>query len=370
MATVTLVICACALCRSQTALASEQLTIIGENGVYTYSAPQIEYYFGGGRLLRMNEIVDEICRKEYVPPRDAYVAFYPDKKTKFVPQKETYGKAVDKERLTDDIVTALSVGGGAVKAAYNTVNPQIYYKDLSTDIVERARFSTSFSGSSKERISNISTAAKAVNGTVLMSGEEFSFNDTVGKRSESSGYKTAKIIVDGNFVDGIGGGVCQVSTTLYNAALLSGLKVSEYHPHTLAVSYVESSFDAMVSYGSSDLRFINVTDKPVYIKGYVADGKVNFIVYGEKPDCVYERVSKITEVTPFKETKIFNPSLDENEYIIRVHGKNGVKSCGYLVKKSGGKVIYEKLLRNDVYRSVEGVTETGDRSCEKPQRSS
>ncbi len=204
-----------------------------------------------------------------------------------------------------------------------------------------------------------SAAAKAINGTILDAGEEFSFNDTVGKRSEQRGYKNAKIISDGNFVEGVGGGVCQVSTTLYNAALLSGLTVTEYHPHTLAVSYVKSSFDAMVSYGSCDLKFKNTTDSPVYIRAACNSGELTVTVYGKKLDCVYERESVVDQTIKPKILKTLDQSLSEGEYVVVTHPKDGVKSCGYLIKKQNGKVVWRKLIRKDSYKAVDGVIKVG-----------
>ena len=114
-------------------------------------------------------------------------------------------------------------------------------------IVLRAEFSTNYSSSTDARKFNVALASKTLDNTLVDINGEFSFNYTVGERTERRGYKKAKIIVGGEFVDGVGGGVCQVSTTLYNAVLLAGLKIIECHPHSLPVSYVAPSFDAMVN---------------------------------------------------------------------------------------------------------------------------
>ncbi len=335
------------------------LTIIGEKGAYSFTSPEITGDDYVKRLLRLDEVIDDVCFKETVAAQDAYVKFTPDRSKMFTPIAEREGKTVDKVKLKDDVLTCLSVGGGAIKLAYKSIKPQITLGDLQTDIVVRGEFTTSFSSSGEERAENVTLAASAVSGTALNAGEEFSFNDTVGKRSEKNGYKNAKVIMDGEFVDGVGGGVCQVSTTLYNAALLAGLKITEYHPHTLAVSYVESSFDAMVSYGTCDLKFVNVTSYPVYIAAYVRDKNVRFVIYGKKNDCVYERETVVEEVIPMPIENVFNGLLDENEYVVLSHGKNGVKSCGYLVKKRGGKVVSRTLLRRDFYKPLTEKRETG-----------
>ena len=139
------------------------------------------------------------------------------------------------------------------------------------DVTLRSSFYTSFPASSPERKYNIKLASSAIDKTLVDVGAEFSFNQTVGFRTIENGYKIARIIMNGKFEKGVGGGVCQVSSTLYNAILLSGLKITEYHPHSLPVSYVAPSFDAMVNSGSADLRFINNTNNPIIIRSYADD---------------------------------------------------------------------------------------------------
>jgi len=222
-------------------------------------------------------------------------------------------------------------------------------------IVTRAVFSTSYSTSSFERKSNIALAARSLDKTLVDVGAEFSFNRTVGERTEKRGYKTAKIIVGGEFIDGVGGGVCQVSTTLYNAVLLAGLKVTEYHPHSLAVSYVEPSFDAMVNSGWADLKFVNDTDNPVIIRAEANGTKLTVTVLGEKNPYSYERKSVITAKTEpparevIKDDKGLYPELFEGDEKTIVYPKKGTKSTGYLIKTKNGKVISEYKIRQDSY---------------------
>ena len=147
-----------------------------------------------------------------------------------------------------------------------TARAMPFYDLQPKDIVLRATFSTDYSKSSAERKHNVGLAAKSLDNVFVDAGGEFSFNKTVGERTYKRGYKSAKIIVNGEFTEGVGGGVCQVSTTLYNAALLAGLEISEVNQHSVAVSYVAPSFDAMVNSGSADLRFINRTHNPVIIR--------------------------------------------------------------------------------------------------------
>ena len=231
-------------------------------------------------------------------------------------------------------------------------------------IVLRAEFSTDYSKSSEERKHNVRLAAKALNNAFIDVNGEFSFNRVVGARTEKRGYKLAKIIVGGEFTEGVGGGVCQVSTTLYNAALLAGLKITEVHQHSLAVSYVKPSFDAMVNSGSADLRFINKTHNPVFINAF-ADGKTLTVkIYGEPMREKYERKSVVVKEIEPEYSVITDdageyPDLYLGERKIIKYGKKGLISEGYLIKKVNGKTVSEKRIRRNKYAAVNGVIVEG-----------
>lgn len=228
----------------------------------------------------------------------------------------------------------------------------------------KSSFYTDFSSSTKERSHNIKLCSSKINGTILECGEEFSFNKTVGKRSIKNGYKTAKIIVDGKFVDGIGGGVCQVSTTLYNAVILAGLEVIECHPHSLGVSYVSPSFDAMVS-STSDLRFINNTNGPLLINVSASNGVLRVKIHGEKNCYKYERQSESCEVIPEPEPEIiYDDTLYQDVSNIVSYGKTGLKSKGYILKYRDGKLIEKRLIRKDTYKPIKAVILKGTKYIE------
>ena len=193
-----------------------------------------------------------------------------------------------------------------------------------------------------------------------MPNQEFSFNDVVGIRSEENGYKTAKIILNGEYSEGVGGGVCQVSTTLYNCALVSGLKITEHHRHSLNVGYIEPSFDAMVNSYTSDLKFVNTTAKNVYILSYTTDNSITFSIYGEKQLENYERVSIIKEeISPDELEYIEDENLIYGQTKILPEPKSGIISEGYLIKYLNGERVSNILLRKDTYKSVRGKTLIG-----------
>lgn len=246
------------------------------------------------------------------------------------------------------------------------VKAQMPFYDLQPkDLQLRATFFTSYPTSSEERKSNIALATKSINNYFVDVGAEFSFNQAVGPRTEKRGYKSAKIIANGKFVDGIGGGVCQVSTTLYNAVLLAGLQISEYHAHSLPVSYVAPSFDAMVNSGSADLRFVNNTKNPIILQAKADDTTLKISILGEPMKEKYIRQSVIKEyIAPPTEQIIYDekgefPSLFEGEKKVLSYGKQGYISQASLIKTINGKVTGVKQLRQDKYSPIRGITIVG-----------
>ncbi len=200
------------------------------------------------------------------------------------------------------------------------------------------------------RCQNISIAASLVGGVTVQAYGEFSFNATVGKRTEEAGFRQAKIILNGEYVSGVGGGVCQVSTTLYNAALKSGLEVTEYHPHSLRVGYVPPSRDAMVSTGS-DLKLFNPHSFPVYLSAEVFKGGIRIAFFGKNEGYRYELSSNVLAEIPPPEPIVKEGDKDE---IIR-SPKHGVKSEAFLECYKGGRLLFRKRLRADEYRPIQAI---------------
>lgn len=144
-------------------------------------------------------------------------------------------------------------------------------------------FTTSFSTSGSNRCKNVSSGASHINGTVLYPGEEFSAYETVSPFTEANGYAMAGSYLNGEVVDSMGGGICQVSTTLYNAVLRAELNVTERSPHSMTVHYVDLSEDAAIAGTYKDFKFVNSTEYPIYIEGYTtSDKKITFNIYGKE----------------------------------------------------------------------------------------
>ena len=224
-------------------------------------------------------------------------------------------------------------------------------KDIATAVSDGqkliARFSTYYGDSKPNRKDNVALACRKIDGTVLYPEDEFSFNDIVGARTVENGFKSAYIIKDGEFVEGIGGGVCQVSSTLYNCALLANLTITCVRAHSLPVSYVAPSFDAMVS-TASDLRFVNTLSSPVTIKMF-ADGKyLKAEMYGIE-SCTIRRRSQTIETLPFEIEYRDDANLKLGEEVIDTYGKEGLRSQGFLEYYQNGKLIKTVLIRKDTY---------------------
>lgn len=145
----------------------------------------------------------------------------------------------------------------------------------------QGEFSTCFDGGNQSRATNIWLASGKIEGVLLRPGETFSFNEVVGPRTKERGFSEAGVIINSQHGIDVGGGVCQVATTLYNAARISGMTIVERHGHSLPVHYVDKGKDAAVVYGEKDLRFCNDSDHTILIKSYFAYGKLTFKIFGK-----------------------------------------------------------------------------------------
>jgi vancomycin resistance protein YoaR len=199
--------------------------------------------------------------------------------------KSTTGKELDIVSTKESIYDAIK------NKNYNPIDLKVNIKEprVSTDAAKSvnsvlAEFSTKFSTENENRSTNIELSAKATSDVLLMPGEEFSYNNLTGKRTKANGYKDAPVIINGKLEQDVGGGVCQVSSTLFNSVLYSGLDVTSRRNHSLKSGYIDIGRDAMVSDGGSDFRFKNQYSHPVYIKNIVNNGVVTSKIYGNISD--------------------------------------------------------------------------------------
>ena len=332
------------------------LTVYALGKKFEFFYPEIDFCGDGFYLKNAEEIVDGIYYSTLLKPKDAEVIIDGEKEYPFEFKSEVLGECIDKEDLLVKIASALKRGKSEVVAKKKVLKPSITAEILKNSTYRRAFFSTSYQYSTEERKFNIALCAKYMGGVTLFDGEVFSFNQAVGERTSERGFKSAKIIENGKFTDGIGGGVCQVSSTLYNSALLAGLDVVERHPHSMLVSYVEPSFDAMVSSDYADLKIANRTGGFIFIIPRATADSISVEVFGQKTDYSYKRVSTVKEKTePEEIERIESDEVEAGKEIIAVYPKQGAITEGYLEVYKSGKLIKTILLSHDKYKPLRGL---------------
>ena len=192
-----------------------------------------------------------------------------------------------------------------------------------------SEFSTKYNASDTDRTTNLRLAANKINGTVLIPGQTFSYNSVVGERTIAAGYKNAAIYQNGQVVDGLGGGICQISTTLFNAVLYANLEIVQRRNHQFVPSYVTAGRDATVVYGSQDFQFKNSRNNAIKIMCSVNNGIAKFEIYGVKEDTEYE--------------------VDVNASIIKRTSSN-IYSKTYRTLKLNGQIVKNELVCSDTYK--------------------
>lgn len=266
--------------------------------------------------VKLTEIIDKISEEIDVQVQEATLEIKDSGEIVRTPSKE--GIELDVVKLKEEIYNML-----AEKQIKNTdlpiniIKPTITTEDVNSIDTILGQYSTGFNDHTS-RGSNIHVAGKSSSDRLVMPMDTFSYNKSTGARTWSNGYKSAKVIVGGRYVNGEGGGVCQVSTTIYNAALLAGMEIEEVHNHTYPSRYAPKGRDAAVSYGYTDLKFKNPYSHPVYIKNIVNNGAVTSKIYGCSQD--RERIYLKCEEKYEKEkimVKTYRIYLDEENNKIR-----------------------------------------------------
>ncbi len=244
-----------------------------------------------------------------------------------------------------------------INIPYSFIAPKEKYNELIERTKKLSGFTTNYRTSSENRKKNIALAASRLNNSQIESGQTLSFNQVVGARTEENGFFMAKIIKNGEFTAGVGGGVCQVSTTLFNAWLLAGLEVEKSSTHSLPVSYVAPSLDAMVS-SETDLVLKNSSPHTIYLNAFCEDNKLTFEIYGKSCGYVIKlRSVKIRDIvsTEYEVVEpIPIPEGAEFEYVIEKEPISGMLSESYRDFFAEGKLLTSERLRRSVYAPQKG----------------
>ena len=313
-----------------------------------------------------NVYFDNVIKSINKSPIDATLKFNPNKYPYFNLTREQVGYYINPNDVMEDILNQMYNSDCIVlDLKPKTLKPSVFYDDLIKQTEKLSSFSTNYENSSVNRKHNIKLALSNFNGMVVMPKQTVSFNNQTGARNEQQGYRQAHIILDKEYVDAIGGGVCQASTTLYNALLLAGVKIDEVHSHSLPSSYVELGFDAMVNYGTSDLVFTNESNTPIYLRTYATSNKVGVEVYGEEsmPNVKLKRVFDVVAKIPPSNDKIIvdyeGEFLDkvefEDECFIKKQSHPGYKVNAFLEYYENSRLVKRKLIRTVTYSSQQGI---------------
>ena len=239
-----------------------------------------------------------------------------------------------------------------------------------------ATYSTKYDGGNIDRTTNLRIACQKINDKVILPGETFSYNKTLGERSTATGYKYAKVYENGEVVDGIGGGICQISSTLYNSVLMSNLDIVERRNHQFVTSYTPAGRDATVVYGMTDFRFKNTRTYAVKIKASCSNGIATVSIYGIKEENEYtvSFSTKTISTIPYTVKYVDDNTLASGTEKVKQKGANGIITETYIIKSLNGKVVSSKLLSKDTYnamqriilRGTKGITNTDNSQTNTP----
>lgn len=241
--------------------------------------------------------------------------------------------------------------------------PEIKIEDLGDKLFKQtlAKYTTIYDAGNYNRSHNIALAAKTINGTILMPGETFSYNGVLGNTNKEKGYKLGTAYVGGKVVESYGGGICQVSSTLYNSVLYANLEIVERYNHSYVVNYVPAGRDATVAYGGKDFKFKNSRNYPIKIVASAKNGVVSISIMGIKEEVEYEVVlsSKVLSTTPRTVVYEKNSAMEEGTQKIIQKGYDGKKSIAYKTLKYNGKTISKIVLSKDTYKPMAQIIQVG-----------
>lgn len=324
---------------------------------------------------KITEAVKALEDKVYVAPTNATMV---KENGKFVTKSGKIGYKLNVEataKAVEDMVKFKNEGEDNVDVFISKETIQPEYKedafDNSKDVVGEA--STKYSGGDSARITNMKVAAGKINTTVIYPNEVFSTNKCFGEMTAKNGYQPAPTIVSGKLVDDYGGGVCQVSSTLYNAVLYSELEVVERQNHSLKVGYEDYGFDATLAGDYIDFKFKNSTDKPIYLEAYLTGSKVICRIYGHetrsKDRTIKFENSLVETIEPGADKITYDDTLDEGVKETTVKALKGYKYKVYKFVYEKGQLVEKVLVNNSYYKPRAAEITVGTKKPETAEAS-
>ncbi len=300
--------------------------------------------------------IDTIHSEIYKEPKDAYYTKDPFSVYPHIDGID-FGITIDEAKLL------LKEDKESYTIPLKITKPNITTNQIGTEAFPDllATFSTSYSTKNINRTTNIKLASSKIDGIVILPGEIFSYNITVGKRTAEAGFKSAAVYAGGEVTTGIGGGICQVSSTLYNSVLLSNLEIVERHNHGFNPGYVKAGTDATVSWGGPDFKFKNNRNYPIKVLCTNSGGTITTKIFGlkEENDYQVEIEAYITSYIPYRTITKEVPTLEAGQTKVIEAGSNGCKSVAYKILKQNGNVVSKTLLSKDTYNPHNRIVHVG-----------
>lgn len=304
--------------------------------------------------------IEKIYSEIYKEAKDAYIIEEP-----FELHKEEEG--VDLKISIEEAKQILLEEKETYSIPLKITKPKIKVKDLGDKLFKQtlAKYTTIYDAGNYNRSHNVALAAKTINGTILLPGETFSYNKTLGNTNASKGYKQATAYVGGKVVPSYGGGICQVSSTLYNSVLYANLEIVERYNHSYVVNYVPAGRDATVAYGGKDFKFKNNRSYPIKIVSNAKNGVVSISIVGIKEEKEYEVVLTSSVLSTKANTTVYekNSSLEEGKEKVIQKGYTGKTSIAYKILKYNGKTISKTVLSKDTYKPMNRIVQIGTKKA-------
>ena len=273
------------------------------------------------------------------------------------------GLIADPHELLDAVAQAINQGGGHVSVSRKAVSPGRTVEDLKSLFGLVAQAKTNARSSSKNRLTNLKLACETLNGLRIEPGEVFSYNDTLGKRTTDKGYKNAPALSSGSHTMQVGGGICQVSTTLFNAVAKAGMEIVKRYPHSIPSSYVARGLDATVNWPNQDFKFKNTSDYPIYLAAELNGQKqVVVSVYGRLlEEGVVIKLKGVTNETlyPGEAEVVYTPNLPTGQKKWVSDRRNGYKVTTYRIYYKDGKETQRETLFKSTYAASRGKVQIG-----------
>jgi len=300
--------------------------------------------------------IEKIYAEVYTEPKDAYYEKNPFKIYSHV-------NGVDFAITLEEAKELLKEEKEEYVIPLKITVPEITTSELGTEAFPDllSTFSTNYYVANINRTKNLELSAGKINGTILAPGEVFSYNRVVGERTIAAGFKNAAIFENGKVVDGLGGGICQISSTLYNSVLLANLEIVSRTNHGFLTSYLKAGLDATVVYGAIDFQFRNNRNYPIKIVTSVNGGVARIDIYGVKEidDYRVEIQSSVLSTTPYTTKYVDDPTLEVGKEVVEQPGTNGCKSITYKLLYKDGVLVSKTTISTDTYSAMQKIVKRG-----------